>query len=129
MPIDFSDPTEAQIIPELMAARRAFPKSQELLAGPTLREVDAAAQVGWHGTDVCTELGAVAVVPPEAELSDLVGEVLVVKYTTTTITRGVYVYCVGTSAIIDDISIGRRAFFELGLLSHGVLTCSVGVVA
>lgn len=128
--IDFSDPVAAQVLPELMAVRRAFPVSQDLLAGPTERQVSDGASIGWHDTEVCTELGAVAVVPPEGEFSGLVGDVLVVKHVTPTVIRGVYVYVVGTSAeIVDDLSLGRRAFLALALLSSESLTCSVGVVA
>ena len=127
--IEFTDPVEAQVIPELMIARRAFPKAQELFAGPVLREVDSAAQVGWHDTEV-TEAGALAVVPESGALSDLVGEVVVVKRDTPTAIRGIYVYVVGTVAQLpDDISLSRRAFFDLGLLSKEFLTCSVGVIA
>jgi hypothetical protein len=128
--IEFSNPVEAQIIPELMAVRRAFPVSQQLLAGPVLREASTAARIGWHDTDVCAEMGAVAVVPDSGEFSSLVGDVIVVKRSTPTLMRGVFVYVVGSSTeIIDDISLGRRAFLALGLLSDEALTCSVGVIA
>lgn len=129
MTIEFSDPVEAQVIPELMAARRAFPVSQQLLAGAVLREVSASASVGWHDTAVCAETGAIAVVPEEGMMAGLVGEIVVVKRSTPTLIRGVFVYVVGTASIIDDISISRRAFLDLGLLSNESLTCSVGVIA
>lgn len=130
MTIEFSNPVEAQVIPELMAVRRAFPVSQQLLAGPILREVSTASLVGWHDTDVCAEMGAVAVVPETGEFSSLVGDVLVVKRSTPALMRGVFVYVAGSSAeIIDDISLGRRAFLSLGLLSDEALTCSVGIIA
>lgn len=130
MTIEFSDPVEAQTIEPLMAVRRAFPVSQQLLAGAVLREEAAAASVGWHNTDVCAEMGAVAVVPTEGDLSGLVGDIVVVKNATPLLTRGVYVYVIGSDPrIIDDISIGRRAFLDLAPLSTESLVCSVGVIA
>ena len=129
MTIEFNDPVKAQQDLELMASRRAFPVSQQLLAGPVQREASPAATVGWHNTDICAETGAIAVVPPEGILSGLVGDVIVVKRSTPTLIRGVFVYVVGTSGdLIDDLSLSRRAFLDLGLLSSERLTCSVGVI-
>ena len=48
--ISFDDPIEAQVIPELMIARRAFPVTQELFAGPVLREANPSASIGWFDT-------------------------------------------------------------------------------
>lgn len=127
--IAFDNPVEAQMIPELMVARRAFPVAQELLAGPVLRKAAIAARIGWHNNDVCAETGPVAVVPAGGQLEELVGEVVVVKRRLPEAIRGVYVYVVGRSPVIDDLSLSRRAFLHLGLLASEFLECSVEVIA
>lgn len=127
--IAFDDPVQAQMMPELMIARRAFPTSQGLFAGPVLREADTAARIGWHDTEVCAETGAIAVVPAGGDLDNLVGEIVVVKRRLAREVRGVYVYVLARAAVIDDLSLSRRAFLHLGLLSSESLTCSVEVIA
>lgn len=127
--ISFDDPVKAQIIPELMIARRAFPVSQELFEGPVLREASSAAEVGWFDTEVCAETGAVAVVPPDGELADLVGELIVVKHRLPTQIRGVYVYVLGRAVVPEDLALSRRAFLHLGLLSSEFIECTVEVLS
>lgn len=129
MTISFDDPVVAQTMPELMIARRAMPVAQELLAGAVLREAAIGAKVGWHDTTVCAETGAIAIVPSEGDLVDLVGEVIVVKYPTPSEIRGVYAYVLGRAPLVDDLSLSRRAFLELGLLSSEFLECSIEVIA
>lgn len=127
--ISFDNPIEAQVIPELMIARRSFPTAQELFAGAVLREAASSAQIGWHDTDVCAETGAIAVVPDESELTDLVGEIIVVKRRLPAEIRGVYVYVLARAAVADDLSLSRRAFLHLGLLASESIECSVEVIA
>jgi hypothetical protein len=129
MTIAFDDPVQAQMIPELMIARRAFPVAQELLAGAVLREASASAQIGWHDTTACAETGAIALVPPEGELTDLIGDTVVVKRHLATETRGVYVYVLARAAIPDALSLSRRAFLHLGPLASETIDCSVEVIA
>lgn len=130
MTITFDDPVVAQLMPELMIARRAFPVAQGLLEAPVLRTAAPAAAIGWHDTSVCTESGSIAVVPREGDLADLVGEILVVKRRLPTELRGVYVYVIGSAAeVIDDLSLSRRAFLHLAVLSTEALECSVEVIA
>lgn len=127
--ISFDNPIEAQVIPELMIARRAFPVAQELFTGPILREANPSAMVGWFDTSVCAEGGAIAVVPVEGMLTELVGEIIVVKRRLPTEVRGVYVYVIGRAAIDEDLALSRRAFLRLGLLASESLDCSVEVIA
>lgn len=129
MTIAFDDPVEAQKMPELMVARRAFPVAQSIFGGAVLREAATVARVGWFDTEVCAETGAVAVVPPEGELADLVGEIVVVKRRLPREVRAAYVYVLARAATIDDLTLSRRAFLHLGLLSAEFLTCSVEVIA
>jgi hypothetical protein len=112
-----------------MIARRAFPVAQELLSGPVLRKAASSANVGWHDTEVCAETGAIAVVPSEGELVDLVGEIIVVKRHLPTEVRGAFVYVLARAAVPNDLSLSRRAFLHLGLLSGTALDCSVEVIS
>lgn len=129
MTIAFDDPVEAQMIPELMIARRSFPTAQSLFEGPVLREATANAQIGWHDTEVCAETGAIALVPADGELTDLVGEIVVVKRRLPREIRSVYAYVLARAALADDLSLSRRAFLHLGPLAAEFLECSVEVVA
>lgn len=111
--------------PEVMAARRAWAKSQELLAGVPLRTVSGALDVGWHDSAVEEEQGATAVVAVSAELDDLIGEVLRVSCGG----RAIFVYVLGSRAVPTPLSVARHAFFPtLGLLTHESLSCRVEVV-
>lgn len=111
--------------PEVLAARRAFPKSQELLGGPSLSVWPTPVQVGWHDTEVEEEAGATAVVGVSAELDDLIGEVVRVSHKG----REVFVYVLGARPVPVSLSLSRRAFFpSLGLLALESLQCRVEVV-
>lgn len=129
MTLSFDDPIEAQMMPELMIARRAFPVTQDLLSGPILREATDSAQVGWFDTEVCAEMGAIAVVSGEGDLAELVGEIIVVKRHLPREIRGAFVYVLARAAVLEDICLSRRAFLALGPLSSEALDCSVGVIA
>lgn len=124
---DFLDPITAQLEPELMASRRAFPVAQALLAGGAQRTAAAAAQVEWHDSVEHPETGAVALAPISGEFSDLVGEI--VKVTRTDGGRSVYVYVVGSTDLPDGValSLARRPFLALGLLANEYLVCTVEV--
>jgi hypothetical protein len=127
--IAFDDPVKAQMIPELMVARRAFPVAQDLFAGPVLRTAAPTARIGWFDTEVCAEMGAIAVVPAEGDLSDLVGEIVVVKRRMPNETRGSYVYVLARAAVLEDLCLSRRAFLNLAPLSSESIECSVEVIA
>lgn len=129
MTISFDDPIQAQVIPELMIARRAFPVTQELFAGAVLRTSSTAAEVGWFDTSVCAEMGAIAVVPAEGELANLVGEIVVLKRRLPREVRNVFVYVIGRAPVIWDIALSRRCFLHLGMLASESIDCSVEVIA
>lgn len=129
MTIAFDNPITAQVIPELMIARRAFPVSQELFSGPVLREASPSAQIGWHDSEICAEAGAIAIVPEDGDLTELVGELVVVKHHLPAEIRGVFVYVLARGAVQGDLSLSRRAFLHLGLLSLEAIECTVEVLA
>lgn len=116
---------------EILIARRAFPDSQRLLDGAILREAFTRLGVGWHATAVHPERGAFAVVQRGAGLEDLIGEVLRVSLpgSPSAAQRSVVVYCVGSALVSSPLSLYRRAFLGLAVLSAEELTCRVDVVA
>lgn len=100
--------------PELLTIRRAFPEAQLALAGVPLDRVFAG-PVGWHGTSVHPELGSAhAVVRSFSDLDELIGEVLRI---TVPGRPPIFVYVVGARDVPWQVSVSRRAFMALGLLS------------
>lgn len=112
------------IEPELLAARRAFPKAQQLLEGVAVRRLPQRVAVGWFGTEVESEQGAIAVVRLGAGQDDLIGEVLRVEVGD----RHVFAYVLGARGVPTDIALSRRAFASLARLSHESLPAIVEVV-
>lgn len=108
---------------EVALARRAFPKAQELLAGVPEgqpRYID----VGWYDSEAHPETGAFALAREGGPHTDLVGQILRVENEG----RVVFVYVVGGGDVPHDLSLYRRAFFGLGLLTHESLGCHVEAV-
>jgi hypothetical protein len=108
---------------EVLDARRAFPKAQQLLASPPLRRLAGSIDVGWYGTEVHPETGSFALVRDGADLDDLIGEVVIV----TVGMRSVYAYVIGARGIPTDVALARRAFLSIGRLSHESLPAVVEV--
>jgi hypothetical protein len=113
--------------PEVLAALRAFPKSQELLRGVPLRRLPDRVDVGWYDTATHPRQGAFAVVGFDAGMDELIGEVLRISVPNTP--REAFVYVVAARAVPVKIAVARRAFFPtLGLLARESLRCVVEVV-
>lgn len=108
---------------EEIAARRAFPRSQALLAAAVFEVVASAVEVGWHGSSL-SESGAFAVVRRGGPFEELVGEVLRVA----TETDAVFVVALESADVTEDLSLARRPFFELGRLSAESIRAEVGIV-
>lgn len=79
----------------------------------------------WHGTRVDPNRGSFAVVRADGPLAGLVGERLRVSFGG----REVFVYVVATRAIDDDLSLARRAFAALAVLSTETLNVGVEVMS
>jgi hypothetical protein len=109
----------------LLDSRRAFPMAQQLLAGGVTRVLPARVSVGWHDTSIEPEAGSIAVVRRGAGLDDLFGSVLAL---TDDAGRELFVYVIGARGVPFDISVARRPFLSLGLLSRESVRCPVGVV-
>lgn len=109
---------------DLLDSRRAWPEAQRIFKGPALRRLPSRAEVGWHGNEVDIEQGACAVVRAGAGLDDLIGEVLRVSIGS----REAFVWVRGSRGVPHDVSLTRRAFLALGLLSHESIACVVEVV-
>jgi hypothetical protein len=112
---------------ELLISRRAFPEAQKLLMGTPTNEPAQVLDVGWHSNDVDPEGGSSAVVREGAGLDEWFGKVLRVSSTVRT-DRHVFVYVLGSRGVPADLSLSRRAFLALGLLSLDSLSCVVEVV-
>lgn len=110
----------------LLDSRRAFAMAQQLLAGQIDDAGAVTLDVGWHETTVDPELGAVAVVQDGAGLDDWIGETLRVTSQVHT-DRSIFVYVLGSRGVPTGLSLSRRAFLALGLLSLSSLTCSIEV--
>jgi expansin (peptidoglycan-binding protein) len=121
--------TKDQLDLDLMKSRRVFAVAQEAFAGAVLRVAAADATIGWHSTDLHPETGSVALVREDGDFADLVGEVISVTRRLPTETRVVYAYVLGTASILDDLSLARRAFMGLGILTNEQLSCSIEVIA
>lgn len=113
----------AAIEEEVLWARRAFPKAQELLAG----EADhllGRISLGWHHTDISPEAGSFCIVRRGGPYEDLLGDILIL---TVGLRAPIYVYVLNTAPIVADISLARRAFLALGRLSHDRIQARVEV--
>lgn len=113
--------------PEVLAAL-GWTDAQTALTGPIDGTVTYRTTATWHGTQVDDHKGAFAVVSASGALAGLVGKTLQVS------TRGyrprscfVYVYA-AVSQLDQDISLARRAFSTLGLLSLDDLDVDVKVL-
>lgn len=112
---------------ELQWSRRAFPKAQELLAGSPTSDAPLRLDVGWHSNDVEAEAGAIAVVRDGAGLDAWLGQVLRVTSLDHP-DRAVFVFVLGARGVPTDLSLSRRAFLALGVLSLESLSCLVEVM-
>ena len=103
-----------EVEPEVLAGRRAWNKSQELLKGAATSQVPRFVQTDWYGTDISEERGAFCLVQSDSELVSLVGDILRVRFGE----NEAFVYCLGSSADLErELSLSRRAFSHLALLS------------
>jgi hypothetical protein len=102
----------------LEIARLPFPEAQTaLLAGKAPSGERYLSSVGWHGTILNPERGSFAVVGESSALASLVGSRVRVSRADLPTTREVYVYVVAAADTDEPISLARRAFLNLGLLS------------
>jgi hypothetical protein len=120
---------DAQTDADLQLSRRALSVSQAAWDGPAISTAAASAEVVWHGSDAHRETGAIALVPLEGELSDLVGNIVRVTRIEGFRRRSVCVFVFDTVDMEGDLSLARRPFMELGLLANESIECLVEVVA
>lgn len=110
---------------DLQLSRRSLYISQLAWEGAA-RSLEAVSTiVGWHGSKTHRETGAVALVPLEGGLSDLVGDIIRVTRLGDAQARSVLVYVVGRIDTDFGLTIPRRAFQELGLLANESLPARV----
>lgn len=108
-------------------AALGFPDAQLLLAGE-LQDTTYETTTSWHGTVVDASRGSFAVVLAGGALDGLVGER--VQVTSKTHNLSVIVYVTAKVASLDaDISLARRAFAAIELLSADFLDVHLQVIA
>lgn len=124
-----TDRLAEQVDLDLQLSRRAMIVSQEAWDGPARSVASPAATVGWHGTDVNRETGAVALVTMDGPLSDLVGDIVRVTRIRGGVTRrSVMVYVIDRVDAEVAMSLSRRAFQELGILANESIDALVEVL-
>jgi hypothetical protein len=99
--------------PEILHARRAFADAQALLAGEPLSAKATLVTVGWHDTATNPEAGSFAVIGSDSGLDDWIGEIVLAKVNG----RECFVYVIASADVPVQLSLARRAFAALGLLS------------
>lgn len=113
-----------QAEPEVLNARRAFSTAQGLLAGEPLTRLPTELDIGWYDTQTHPEVGSFALVGIDSGLDDWIGEILLV----TANARACYVYVIGSADLPVGLSLARRAFCALAVLSVEELPSLVQVV-
>lgn len=110
---------------ETMDGTRAWSVTQALFSGvPERGTVRHDLVAGWYDTDVEPNLGAFALVQSGTEFEDLVGDFLGVTYGE----RTIYVYCLGSTALDNEMALSRTAFFHLEDLAVGTIDVLMQVV-
>jgi hypothetical protein len=110
---------------EVLAGRRAFPMTQQLLAGAIRSRMPAPIETDWHDTGLHPETGAFALVREDGGLDDLIGEIVKVTYGR----RSVFVYVLASAQTVSSLSLARRAYFALLPLSKTPRKMLVEIVA
>lgn len=111
--------------PEVMIGQRAFPTAQALFNTPPLPGTSRYVQTGWHDTATYPLEGAFALIDPESGLDDLIGEVLAVHFAG----RTVFVYCYTLVGLPYPLSLYRRAFLGLDLLTTKTILARVEIAS
>lgn len=110
--------------PEILAAQRAFPESQRLLAGEPNGELTLTSVVGWHDVSMDPRAGAFAVAAYGGPFAEEIGRVLRISANG----NAIFAYLVGRATVEDPISLSRRAFLALAPLRYSTLTAKVEAV-
>lgn len=110
---------ENSAAPGDVIAKLGFADAQILLSG-TLQDETYETTTSWHGTVVDENRGSFAVVRSGGALEGLVGKKI--QVTSKTHNRSVIVYVTAKTPSLDaDVSLARRAFAQLDLLSADFL--------
>lgn len=124
-----TDFLDEQNDPDLQLSRRALYISQAAWSGPAISTAAPSAEIVWHGSDAHKETGAIALVPLEGDLAELIGNIVRVTRIEGLFQRSVSVYVYDAVDMEGDLSLSRRAFLELGLLANESIEGLVEVVA
>lgn len=116
-------------VDDFYIARLPWEAGQSVLSnGGVLKLPVFHADVGWHGTDLDDEEGAFAIVKEGSVLEALIGERI--RLRTDRLSPGVvFAFVHNRYPIVDDISLTRRGFLELGNLALDNVRCVIEVMA
>lgn len=107
-------------------AELPFHDSQRKLAEGQAEQAVLAGECGWHGFGFDSRRGAYGLVHPSGAFADLVG-----KRVEVTAQEGggtVYVLLAAQADVPDDMSLTRRAFIGIGLLSDDNASVTVRII-
>lgn len=117
-----------ELTPAYLVARYGFLDAQKFLAGTLLNTPTFEVTTSWHGTSVDLNRGSFAVVRSGGALDSIVGNVIKVTSKTHPL-LSVYAYVWAKVPVLDeDLSLARRAFAAIDLLSLDQLDVHVDVV-
>jgi hypothetical protein len=113
----------------LYYARLPFGEAQAVLGstGP-IKGSAQSALCGWHGQSLHPETGSFVLVNENGPLAGLVGDRLKITLRDRPSPAAVVAYCIGRDALDDDLSLTRRLFLQLALLSSTNIPVTVEVL-
>lgn len=118
-------------VPDFYTSRLGFRTAQRELAKAGPLPARTSVSLGWHGTSRDPERGSFALVRADGPLAHLLGERVLISTRAAGKPRSVIVYVHNESDLIEamDLSLSRRAFMEVGLLSKLLIDGVVEVLA
>lgn len=114
-------------ISDIQIGRYPFAEAQAVFGeDPPQEGTSSVATCSWHGTILNPERGSFCVVQRGGRFADLVGDRVRVSTFTG---RAVNAYVIAEAELEDDISLTRRLFMELGLLSADDLNVRIEILS
>lgn len=114
-------------ISDIQIGRYPFAEAQAIFGeDPPQEGTSSVATCSWHGTILNPERGSFCVVQRGGRFADLVGDRVRVSTFTG---RAVNAYVIAEAELEDDISLTRRLFMELGLLSADDLNVRIEILS
>lgn len=125
----YYEPWEPPLETDFYYARLPFTEAQEKLAETGLLPGSTRAVCGWHHTAFDPFVGSYAIVATGGSLADHVGERIRIIERVSGNARSVTAFVHREANLTEEISLPRKLFAELGLLSEPSLVVDVEVYA